>query len=51
MDTAQEVIAEDEFDLRVTVVEAGAAVAELLRNTDDNCGATCQSACTSCSKA
>lgn len=33
----------------MTIVESGPVVAELLRSTDDNCGATCESACTSCS--
>ncbi len=40
---------DSEFDLDVTIVESGPVVAELLRSTDDNCGATCESACTSCS--
>ncbi len=38
-----------DFDLDVTVLEAGPIVAELMRSTDDNCGSTCASACTSCS--
>jgi FxLD family lantipeptide len=37
-----------EFDLDVSIVESGPMIAELLRLTDDNCGATCESACTSC---
>ncbi|MGH3899735.1 MAG: FxLD family lanthipeptide [Pseudonocardiaceae bacterium] len=38
--------AEDlEFDLDVSIVESGSVVAELMRNTDDNCGHTCETAC------
>ncbi|MBN1170627.1 MAG: FxLD family lanthipeptide [Micromonosporaceae bacterium] len=36
------------FDLDVHIVESGPVIAELLRSTSDNCGATCASACTSC---
>jgi FxLD family lantipeptide len=38
----------DEFDLDVRIVESGPVIDELLRLTDDNCGTTCESACTSC---
>ena len=38
----------DDFDLDVEVLEVGPTVPELMRATDDNCGSTCQSACTSC---
>ncbi|MEV6639696.1 FxLD family lanthipeptide [Amycolatopsis sp. NPDC051371] len=34
-----------EFDLDLTIVASGPVVADLMRNTDDNCGSTCQSAC------
>lgn len=34
-----------DFDLDVRIVESGPVIAELMRNTDDGCGATCQSAC------
>lgn len=34
-----------EFDLDIRIVESGPVIADLMRNTDDNCGATCQSAC------
>jgi FxLD family lantipeptide len=34
-----------DFDLDITIVESGSVIAELMRNTDDNCGQTCQSAC------
>jgi len=40
--------AEDEFELDVTLVESGPVIPELLASTSDNCGTTCQSACTSC---
>jgi FxLD family lantipeptide len=38
-------VIDPEFDLDVTVVESGQLVEELIRMTDDGCGATCQSAC------
>lgn len=34
-----------DFDLDITVVEHGPIIAELLNDTSDNCGSTCQSAC------
>lgn len=34
-----------EFDLDVVMFESDAGLAELMRLTDDGCGATCQSAC------
>ncbi|WP_131785684.1 FxLD family lanthipeptide [Protofrankia symbiont of Coriaria ruscifolia] len=37
-----------DFHLDITVVESGPVIPELLRITSDNCGKTCQSACTSC---
>lgn len=37
-----------DFDLDISVVESGPVVADLMRNTDDNCGHTCETACTSC---
>ncbi|GGM76776.1 hypothetical protein GCM10012275_54330 [Longimycelium tulufanense] len=37
-----------EFDLDITSIELGGAVDDILRMTDDNCGQTCESACTSC---
>jgi FxLD family lantipeptide len=38
-----------DFDLDITIVESGEVTHELLRMTDDGCGQTCQSACsTSC---
>lgn len=37
-----------EFDLDVSIVESGPVIDHLLRMTDDNCGSTCESACTSC---
>lgn len=40
--------AESEFDLDVSIVESGPVIDHLLRMTDDNCGSTCESACTSC---
>ena len=40
--------ADSEFDLDVSIVESGPVIAELMRLTDDNCGNTCESACTSC---
>jgi FxLD family lantipeptide len=47
--TAQAIpVADTEFDLDVVII-AGPVVPELLRSTSDNCGQTCESACTSCS--
>ncbi|MPZ64707.1 MAG: FxLD family lantipeptide [Pseudonocardiaceae bacterium] len=40
--------ADSDFDLDVSIVESGLVVAELMRNTDDECGKTCESACLSC---
>ncbi len=37
--------ADSEFDLDVRIVESRPAVADLMRITDDQCGATCESAC------
>jgi FxLD family lantipeptide len=37
-----------EFDLDVSIVASGPVVADLMRNTDDNCGSTNQSACVTC---
>lgn len=39
---------DSEFDLDVSIVESGPVVAELMRDTSDNCGQTCESACNSC---
>jgi FxLD family lantipeptide len=35
----------DEWDLDVSIVESGPAADTLIRMTDDGCGQTCQSAC------
>ncbi len=37
-----------EFDLDIRIFESGVGLDEIIRMTDDNCGTTCQSACTSC---
>lgn len=34
-----------EFDLDVSIVESSPVVAELMQATSDNCGQTCESAC------
>jgi FxLD family lantipeptide len=34
-----------DFDLDLSIVSSGPVVADLMRSTDDGCGATCQSAC------
>lgn len=41
-------VTDSEFDLDVSIVESGPVIDELMRLTDDNCGTTCESACTSC---
>ncbi|MBE1467496.1 FxLD family lanthipeptide [Kibdelosporangium phytohabitans] len=33
------------FDLDLTIVESGPVIPVLMGNTDDNCGVSCQSAC------
>lgn len=38
----------DGFDLDVEVVESAPRLDALLNLTGDNCGGTCESACTSC---
>lgn len=38
----------DDFDLDITFVEAGGTVEHIIKMTEDNCGSTCESACTSC---
>lgn len=35
-------------DLDISFLEAGRTVDHIIRMTNDNCGTTCQSACTSC---
>ena len=35
----------DDFDLDVAFVEVGSSVEKLIYMTDDGCGTTCQSAC------
>ncbi|GLZ16064.1 hypothetical protein Acsp04_62990 [Actinomadura sp. NBRC 104425] len=35
----------DEWDLDVSIVESGPSADKLIRMTDDGCGSTCQSAC------
>lgn len=37
-----------DFDLDITIVEGGPAADQLIRLTNDGCGSTCASACTSC---
>lgn len=38
--------ASEDFDLDIRFAESGPVIEELLRPTDDNCGHTCESACT-----
>jgi FxLD family lantipeptide len=40
--------ADVEFDLDIRIFESGTGLDEIIRMTDDGCGSTCQSACTSC---
>lgn len=46
--TAGDIDADADFDLDVSIVETGPVIADLMRSTDDNCGHTCETACTSC---
>jgi FxLD family lantipeptide len=41
-------VADPEFDLDVSIVESVPVDGELLRNTDDNCTSTSDSACVTC---
>lgn len=47
-DAAEVTGTDDEFDLDIRIFESGVGLDEIIRMTDDNCGTTCQSACTSC---
>jgi FxLD family lantipeptide len=38
----------DDFDLDIEFIEAGGTVEHIIKMTQDNCGTTCESACTSC---
>lgn len=38
----------DDFDLDISFIEAGGTVEHIIKMTEDNCGSTCESACTSC---
>ncbi|TDC37662.1 FxLD family lantipeptide [Micromonospora sp. 15K316] len=38
----------DDFDLDIEFIEAGGTVEHIIKMTEDNCGGTCASACTSC---
>ncbi|MEV7624128.1 FxLD family lanthipeptide [Actinoplanes sp. NPDC089786] len=38
----------DDFDLDIEFIEAGGTVEHIIKMTEDNCGSTCASACTSC---
>ncbi|MDP9792523.1 FxLD family lantipeptide [Catenuloplanes nepalensis] len=38
----------DEFDLDIEFIEAGDTVERIIQMTEDGCGSTCASACTSC---
>lgn len=46
--TVDDMDPDGDFDLDVRIVETGPVIAELMRSTDDNCGQTCETACTSC---
>ncbi|MEU5107387.1 FxLD family lanthipeptide [Streptomyces sp. NPDC021354] len=37
-----------DFDLDITIVEAGPAADQLIRLTSDGCNSTCATACVSC---
>jgi FxLD family lantipeptide len=37
-----------DFELDITFLEVGDSVQHIIKMTGDNCGATCESACTSC---
>ncbi|CRK59224.1 hypothetical protein [Alloactinosynnema sp. L-07] len=39
----------EQFDLDVRFLDSVPVIPELMTNTDDNCGSTCQSACSNSS--
>ncbi|MEV0278583.1 FxLD family lanthipeptide [Streptomyces sp. NPDC050610] len=41
----QGAVNQSDFDLEITVVEKAPVIAELMNDTSDNCGGSCQSAC------
>jgi FxLD family lantipeptide len=43
--TIQKSMADDEFDLDISVLESGDVSADLIVLTDDGCGSTCASPC------
>ena len=47
-DTQADLADDLNFDLDVRIIESAQVVPDLMRSTDDNCGATCASACVSC---
>lgn len=48
-DPATEIAAtEADFDLDIEFIEAGTSVEHIIKMTEDSCGSTCESACTSC---
>lgn len=47
-DPATNVDPDADFDLDIRIFESGIGLDEVIRMTDDGCGATCESACTSC---
>ena len=48
--TAVTPVASSGFDLDIRVVESGPIAEDLYQLTNDNCGTTCETACTSCPK-
>jgi FxLD family lantipeptide len=38
----------DDFDLDIEFIETGGTVEHIIKMTEDSCGSTCESACTSC---
>lgn len=48
VDGVVESLTPEDLDLDIRFVESGPIVEELMRPTDDGCGRTCESACTSC---
>ncbi|WP_327074428.1 FxLD family lanthipeptide [Kitasatospora purpeofusca] len=38
-------MSDSDFELDITIIEAGPVIPELLTSTDDGCGSSCQSAC------
>ncbi|MDX5461281.1 MULTISPECIES: FxLD family lanthipeptide [Micromonospora] len=49
MSSDVQIVEPPDLDLDPELISSGPIVPELMRSTDDGCGSTCSSACTTCS--